>query len=1019
VDPTPDGSPLAGFAQPERAARDLERLHALWTLSLETRTSLLTEVRQSHDPDATLSSLTRLAEALSAAELSVPERLPSAWQALLALVEASNFWIRHLLARPALLPWLAGNRALHREQPRTLFARKALAATRRAEDLDVLYRRLRRFKYRELLRLTVRELRSNPTPGAIGREMSALAEALVAAALSASYAELVRRFGLPVGADPDLGASGFCCLGLGKLGGEDLNYSSDIDLIFVYREDGQTLGGTSGSLTHVQLYTKLAEATAKALSAATADGFCFRVDLNLRPQGRSGALVLSLGATLAYYEAFGRTWERSALIKARPIAGDLLLGEQLLEGLSPFVWRRSLDLSAVDELREIKAQIDLRGKASAPDVKLGPGGIREVEFFVSALQLLHGGKEPSLRERGTLKALRKLHSQGLVSAPDADALEEAYLFLRKVENRLQMVEERQTQDLPESDPDRLRLARSLGFSGWSALDAELSRHRRFVQQAFSTLLGQTARNLLPDEPLLALALDVNVSPQAREEALHKRGFEQSGRAMAALERLGRVPESPFSGSPSDSAPALRLLSEVARTPDPDQALMHLADFLTRLRAPQSYLGLLTQLPQATRRLVNLFGQSDFLSQYFLRHPELLDALVQSQFDRALKEPATIRHELAMRAHRHTGSDVEERLTALRRFKNEEVLRIGLNDISNELDVPQVAAQLTALADGALDEVLFLAESEARERYGEPRSGGVRQGLTVIGLGKLGGGELGYHSDLDLIFVYSGDGQEETSGGARGKITHHEYFARLVQRLLSFLQLQLREGDLYKVDTRLRPSGNKGTLVVSQQAFLEHHEKRAQLWERQALVKARVVAGDAALFEVLSREVIIPLVYERPLPANAAAEIDRLRMRMEREVSQESEDQVNTKSGHGGLVDVEFTAQYLQLLHGGTWPALRTTHTLTALEGLRTAGLLSTGDAEVLRQGYLFQRGVENRLRLIHGQSLSLMPTKGRPLALLARRLGYLGPEAAESLLSDYRAYSLRVREAYARILRAM
>jgi glutamate-ammonia-ligase adenylyltransferase len=461
---------------------------------------------------------------------------------------------------------------------------------------------------------------------------------------------------------------------------------------------------------------------------------------------------------------------------------------------------------------------------------------------------------------------------------------------------------------------------------------------------------------------------------------------------------------------------VKFLAELARTPDPDQALNLFSEFIASLAAPQSYLGLLAHSTQAQRRLLNLFGQSDFLSRYFLRHPELLDALVQPSLDEVHKDDARLRQELSSRVQRH--ADPEERLGAMRRFKNEEILRIGLSDIGGELTVPEVAQQLTSIADGVLDELLFLAEREQLERYGAPLSGARAESLAVIGMGKLGGRELGYHSDLDLIFIYSGTGTAETAGGARGKISHHEYFAKVVQRLISMLSLQFREGVLYRVDTRLRPSGNQGPLVVSAEAFREHHERRAQLWERQAMVKARGVAGDQGLIQRIRSEVIEPLVYERPLPENAATEIDRMRMRMEREIAKETDAELNPKVGHGGLVDVEFATQFLQLSHGEALPEVRVTGTLEAIERLAARRCLSNADAEALRSGYLFHRGVENRLRLVHGYSLSSMPTSGRPLAILARRLGYLGPNVSEAFLAEYRSYADRVRQVYERLMGA-
>ncbi|MBI3185753.1 MAG: bifunctional [glutamate--ammonia ligase]-adenylyl-L-tyrosine phosphorylase/[glutamate--ammonia-ligase] adenylyltransferase [Myxococcales bacterium] len=996
-----------GFAEPARAARSLAALSV--QLSERDAASALEAARASPSPDACLAALERCAPALARlSETARAELLPS----LAAAIDASDLTARLISARSRLPAWLYCALSAGRRRPPEALNRKAVAAATRSDlgEREALPRRLRRLKYRELLRIVAREALLLGPPDELGKEMSHLAQACVQAALTGTFRELRQRFGAPEGQ-----GLGFCVFGLGKLGGEDLNFSSDVDLIYLYREEGQTSGGFEGSLSHAQFFAKLAEGTTRALSAVTGDGFCFRVDLNLRPAGRGGAIVLSLAQTVGYYETQGRTWERAALIKARPIAGELALGEELLQQLAPFLFPRSLDLAAVDELRELKHQIDLRGKASAADLKLGQGGIREIEFFANALQLLHGGKRPSLRERNTVRALRKLEQAGLLSAPDADALEEAYLFLRRAENRLQMLEERQIHSLPEAPLERARLARGLGFQDWAGFLGELERHRAYVRGAFSTLLGQTAREEVPDEPLLALALDLDAPEAERSAALEERGFADPDRALAAIGRLARSGAVQFTQGPSGPGlEAVRLLAEVARTPDPDQALQLFAEFVSVLVAPQGYLGLLAAAPSASRRLLNLFGQSEYLSRYFLRHPELLDALVQPAFEEVHKEPERIRAELSARVHRH--SDSEARLSAMRRCKNEEVLRIGLYDIAGELEVPEVSRQLTALADGAIDEALFLALAEADERYGRP-TGGARPSLAVVGMGKLGGRELGYHSDLDLIFVYSGSGDEETEGGSKGRLSHHEYFAKVVQRLLTFLSMQLREGALYKVDTRLRPSGNQGPLVVNQASLRDHHEKRAKLWERQALIKAREVAGDFSLGRRLVREIIEPLVYLRPLPPDAAAEIDRMRMRMEREVAREGGDQLNPKVGQGGLVDVEFAVQYLQLLHGAAHPEARTASTLEALSALEEQGCLPAADARALREGYLFHRRVENRLRLVHGYSLSSMPTEGRPLSLLARRLGYLGSEPGRTFLEEYRSWAGRVREVYRRILR--
>ena len=504
---------------------------------------ILAAAGRTFDSDAVIAAFARVVPTLSGAPVD------GLIEPLALLFQASEFLPRLLAARPGLLTWLAGSRTLEREKPAEVYYREADAAVRRVRgDRQELYRRLRRYKYRELLRLMYRDAVGRAPMDALGREMSHLATAIIRAALGPLRDNLDERYGAP---EP----RGFCVFGLGKLGAEDLNFSSDVDLVYLYRADGYTTGGAQGSLTNVQFYTKLAETLTQALSAVEPEGFCFRVDLNLRPQGRSGAIILSLAATLGYYETFGRPWERAALLKARPIAGDEVLGRELLDALSPFIWRRSLDLAVVKELKDLKAQIDLRGKASAANVKLGPGGIREIEFFANALQLLRGGKQPSLRERHTVRALRKLESEGVISSTDADALEEAYLFLRRVENRLQMVEERQTHALPTADRERSRLARSLGFEDWPAFERELSRHRSFAREAFQKLLGRAAREELPEDPSLALALDPEVAEEDRLRALERLGFALPDRALAMLERLSRVRQSSFDSG--TAGPAMR------------------------------------------------------------------------------------------------------------------------------------------------------------------------------------------------------------------------------------------------------------------------------------------------------------------------------------------------------------------------------------------------------------------------------------------------------------------------------
>ncbi|HQR30587.1 MAG TPA: bifunctional [glutamate--ammonia ligase]-adenylyl-L-tyrosine phosphorylase/[glutamate--ammonia-ligase] adenylyltransferase [Anaeromyxobacteraceae bacterium] len=827
------------------------------------------------------------------------------------------------------------------------------------------------------------------------------------------------RHGPPEGlAEAPLGA-GFCAIAMGKLGARELNFSSDVDLVYVYRTDGTTTGPEP--VTHFAYYARLAELVTESLSRVTEDGMVFRVDLNLRPDGRSGPIVNSLRAAELYYQSFGRSWERNALVKARPGAGDLSVGEELLAQLEPFVWRRSLDLGIIEEIQAMKARIDARaGAEGRDDLKLGRGGIREAEFFVSALQLLHGGKlrDPGIRERPVLRALDRLLFAGIVQARDRDALSDAYLFLRRAEHRVQMVDGRQTHRLPPPE-DRLLLARSMGYAEVERFEAALAGHRDRVAQLFSGLLG-TPAGLAPLDPELALLADQQVEPERRREIALRRGLSNPDQALASLDALARRP-TPFSRM-GDPAAAVALLAEVVATPDPDQALAHLSEFAAALKSPEPYFRLLRDAPRVARQLVSLFGTSDFLSKRFLRHPELVDQLLRDDQVVLAKEAAAFRDEIAARLamvppETPVDEAMERKLGELRRYKNEEVLRIAMHDIAGSIRLSSVAEQLSDLAEALLAAALSLAEEEARAKGRMPPGR-----LTVLALGKLGGRELGYHSDLDLIFLYPAT--EPGAPDLPGQAPAHILYARLAERFLSFLQMPLREGYLYKIDTRLRPSGNQGALVTSDQGFARYHrgspdspQARSQLWERQALLRARYAAGDEALHDRIRRDVLDPVLFGDPGDRAAlAAEVRRMRERMETEIGKEATKGKNPKVGRGGIVDVEFAVQYLQLAHGRDFPAIRSPSTPVALRRLREAGLLRDATHEALARGYEFHRRLATRMRIVHDYGIDYLPARGRELAQLARRLGYHGEDPGDRLLAEYAQVTGAVRAAFDEVL---
>lgn len=969
------------------------------------------------DPAAAEVALGRIVDALPPAALAAALAAPEGPRALVAICGASPFLADRLAAQPSLVEWLLVAEgpglppALSRQPSVDDLLPPLLAELERsvnpeargapgAPEPDVLMAALRRLKRREILRIGARDLLSLADLPATAAALADLAETAIEGACRGVDARLRREYGAP---DAE-----FVVLGMGKLGGRELNFSSDVDLIYVYSTDkGETPGP---KVVPYEIYfTKLAEGVTKAMSAVTDLGFVFRVDLRLRPEGGVGGLVVSLRNAEVYYEGWGQTWERAALIKARPVAGSRALGEAFLEMIEPFVYRRYLDFTAIEEIRALKRRIDRelrRGGQATSNVKLGVGGIREIEFFVQALQLIHGGRLPAVRQRGTLPALEALAARGLVQAEDARALADAYVFLRIVEHRIQVVAERQTHLLPSTPEETLRLARRLGFASAEAFQARLAEVTGRVSTIYRSLFRDADESA--DEARWRDLLAGALPEDECESRLAALGFAEPARAR---ENLGRLREGAPSARASERSRrrlrqlAPRLLSEVVAAPDPDMALGKLEAFIDAVGARSTYYALLQENPGTLALLVRLFGTSEFLSTLLVQRPELLDALLAPDAHPPLKASGAMAADLA--AALAAAPDYEQRLAALRRFRHLEVLRIGLADVAGALDTFEVTVQLTALAETCLRAALEIAEGELARRFGQPTTPCV-----VLGLGKLGGREMNYASDLDLLLIYGEAGETAPPPDGRS-LSHHEYYAKLLQRTTSVLSTPTREGIAFHVDMRLRPSGNQGPLVTSAAAFERYHAESAALWERQALIRARLVAGDSGLARRIET-IVTRFVYERPLPPDAAAEIHRLRTRMERELARESAGRYNIKFGRGGLVDIEFLVQFLQLARGRDLPEVRTPNTLEATLRLSAAGALPAEDAAALAESYRFLRRLENRLRIVHDRSINDLAGSGPELTKLARRLGQEGDE----FLGEYVRHTEAVRALYSRYIAA-
>lgn len=897
---------------------------------------------------------------------------------LVGLVRSDPSVLDDVLARPLELP-----------SDRLTLARE-LTADLPPVDGPELRRHLRRFRHRAMVRIALREVMRVADVEQTAAEMAHLASVVIDASLAGARAEVARRHGTT---DVPL-----TCLGMGKLGGLELNLGSDIDLVFFYATDDAEVEGTD--LTVHELLSRVVRRCVSAMSEVTEDGFCFRVDLRLRPEGTQGPLVNSLASAERYYESWGRTWERAALLRAQPVAGDIEFGHQLLEALRPFVFRREVDPSIAAKMSEMlrRSRRELNVD-EARDVKLGRGGIREAEFFVQTLQLVWGGRHPELRVAGTLEGLRRLQAAGLVTDREAETLTRAWALLRRIEHRIHMWTGYQTHSLP-ADPEALeRFAHSLGHQSAAELEASLAEAQRDVAELFATLLpGDDEEDRTYDPLLDALASGAEPDDlQGPVEALLP--VHDGAQSAAHLARMARRANAPFGPVTRERLPSLGrlLLAEVAGAADPDDALRWLAEFFARLGGSFPYERLLLEQPRLTRRLIGLFGASGTLSNALVGHPEDVDLVMSS----ALPPRAEIRDEhLALLEALDDDPDPEDLVRDLRRLKRSFTLRIGLAYVAREADRAPAADRLSELAEQQVRVALEAARRWAFRRWGQPDGS-----LVVAAMGKLGGRELAFGGDLDLVFLFDRDGQTE-----KGR-THAEVFTRIAQRTMLLLRERDAEGAGYETDTRLRPSGSQGTLVVSFASFDAYHERGAAGWERQALVRARPIAGDPMVREEALQRFERLAYLGGPTDPEALA---HARARMQRELAGENRHRYHPKLGFGGLVDVELLVQWLQMRHGEDL-AVRSPSTPAAIEALRALGHLDPHDADALADAYELLRDAEIALKLLDEHREPFLEPDGRSGTHVARMLRVHARDAttpAEALAQSYRQRAEATRDLF-------
>ncbi len=894
-----------------------------------------------------------------------------------AVFNSGEFLPELLLADVRALGALAVDPYLRRPKPAEIIADEVRTATAGAHDFPELQRRLRLVRRAEILRLGVRELGWGTTEE-VARELSAFADVCLDVAVAFCDAALAREVG-PARAESGAPAR-FVVMAMGKLGGQELNFSSDIDVCYFYSTDAGAAGAT-GELTLHHYYAQLSRRVTAAIEEPTADGMIFRVDLRLRPEGRSGPICNALPAAERYYETFGRTWERQAWLRARPAAGDRALGDELLAALSPFIYPRSVDPRLVEEVRGLRALFRDPADASGMlgddgfDVKLGSGGIRDVEMVVQALQLLHAGKRADLRERNTPRALPRLVVAGLLGDREAQTLLGAYRFWRRLEHRVQVATGAQRHRLPATDEARGAFARGLGFADLTAFDAEVAATRAAVE-AIAATLGEP-----PAEAHLAAARLLD--PLRGREELERRtvaaGFHDVEVAADTLELVGaRMP--------------VAFLEEAIASPDPDRALAHFRDLA--LRGSVGLMALLRDHPRLVRMLGTLFGTSDRLAELLVRHPEMWEPFLDGLGER-VRSKAELSDRLATRIadEKDQPKDEETVLRTIRTFQAEEILRVGLHDVAGSLNALEVSAQLSDLAEVCLSAGIAAALPALEARLGKPRTA-----LTVLGLGSLGAREMRYGSDLDLVFLYGADGESDLG------VDHREWFARASQRFIATMEAMLEEGRLYQVDIRLRPSGEQGLLVTSWASFERYHREEAAAWERVALLRARIIWTDepAAARDGRARA-LTSLAFDLPLDDQTfRADLRRVRGRVERERGKVPDGSRHLHFDPGGIMDVELLVALGQLRHAAD-PEIRTTSTAAVLERL-----VALGWPAALRDDYAMLRRTSLRLRLLLDRPQAVVSP--RDLPALARSLG----TTPAALAADLDGRMARVRTVFAK-----
>ncbi|KAA1186022.1 bifunctional [glutamate--ammonia ligase]-adenylyl-L-tyrosine phosphorylase/[glutamate--ammonia-ligase] adenylyltransferase [Photorhabdus heterorhabditis] len=883
-----------------------------------------------------------------------------------AVLSLSDFVAEHLQIHPEWLAEIRQNPPETQEWQRYVEWLQRLLSS--AEDENTLMRVLRQFRNKILVRIAwLQALYGSTTQGTL-QQLSVLAETLIVAARDWLYQRCCQDWGTPCNQQGEL--QPLLILGMGKLGGGELNFSSDIDLIFVYPENGITRGGRR-EMDNSQFFTRLGQRLIKVLDQQTVDGFVYRVDMRLRPFGDSGPLVFSFAALEDYYQEQGRDWERYAMVKARIMgSGSESYCEELRQMLRPFIFRRYIDFSVIQSLRNMKGMIEreVRRRGLKDNIKLGAGGIREIEFITQVFQLIRGGRELCLQSQALLPTLRVIEDLELLQPLQIKQLADSYLFLRRLENLLQSINDQQTQTLPEDKLNRSRLAWGMKFESWDDLIIELNSKMGAVRVIFTQLIGDDSNNS-EEEPCYVPFKSLWLEHLEKKELivlvphLDELVAQQILHAISLYRHdVGKRTIGPRGRDVLDHLMP-RLLAKICLRQDANTVLERIIPLLLSIVSRTTYLELMLESEAVLTHVIRLCAASPMIATQLSRHPLLLDELLDPQF---LYKPLPLnayKDELRQYLLRIPEDDEEQQLEVLRQFKQAQLLRIAAEDITGVLPVMKVSDHLTYLAEAIIEAVVQQAWSQMVKRYGVPSHLSQRKGLgfAVIGYGKLGGWELGYSSDLDLVFLLDCPMDVMTDGDR--SIDARQFYLRLAQRIMHLFSARTSSGVLYDVDVRLRPSGESGMLVSTIEAFADYQKNEAWTWEHQALVRARMVFGDENLHQDFAR-VRHQTLCTRREPALLCQQVREMREKMHKHLGSDHSDRFDIKADPGGITDIEFIAQYLVLRYASENERL--THwsdNVRIFELMAAYGIMDEDEAASLTQAYISMRDELHHLAL--------------------------------------------------------